>query len=419
VIDPALRRLAVPIDSVTPHPRNDHHQGDVGAIALSLRRFGQVRPIVVQKSTSFIVAGNHVHAAMKAEGEKKIAAVVVDLADEDALAYLIADNRTAELAYNDPESHAAILTELREAGLLEGTGYDDEDVGHLLADLARDAEGAAGGEPDPIDPPKDPVSKPGEVYELGLHRLICGDAADPAVLLDLMAGDLAAAMWTDPHYGIDYQVGLSPEEAKKLRRRTDGLVVAGDDDEVPELLQRTFSSVDPVLEPGAAFYVAHPAGPQMLAFAAAIAAAGWEWRQSLVWKKDAMVLGRADYHGMHEPILYGFKPASGLGRLGRGGRRWYGDNSQTTVAEVERPRRSDEHPTMKPVDLVVGHLRNSAPPGAIVLDPFGGSGTTLLAAERLGMAARLVEIDPRYCDVIRARYEAAALNVQTTVSASG
>ncbi len=144
MIDPALRKLAVPIDSVTPHPRNDHHEGDVGAIVLSLRRFGQVRPIVVQKSTGYVVAGNHVLAAMRAEGQAKVAAVVVEMDDDAALGYLIADNRTAELARYNDESHAQILTELRDAGLLEGTGYDDEDVGHLLADLARRAEDDGG-----------------------------------------------------------------------------------------------------------------------------------------------------------------------------------------------------------------------------------------------------------------------------------
>jgi DNA modification methylase len=152
-------------------------------------------------------------------------------------------------------------------------------------------------------------------------------------------------------------------------------------------------------------YVFTPTGAALPVFVDAFLGVGWELRQSLVWVKDAMVLGHADYHYQHESILYGYKPFSGAGRLGRGGVGWYGDNRQVSVFEVPRPRSAREHPTMKPPELLARLVRNSTRRGDVVVDPFAGSGSTLVACERLGRRARLVELDPRYCDVIIARYQ--------------
>ena len=169
------------------------------------------------------------------------------------------------------------------------------------------------------------------------------------------------------------------------------------------LLSESFAAADSALAPGAPIYVAHPAGPLSLVFGGAFVAQGWRLRQGLVWVKDAFVLGRSDYHYRHEPILYGHKP--GDGRIGRGARGWYGDHAQDSVLEVPRPRQSREHPTMKPPELVERCLGNSTRRGEAVLDPFAGSGSTLVACEAAGRAARLIELDPRYCDVIVARWE--------------
>lgn len=171
------------------------------------------------------------------------------------------------------------------------------------------------------------------------------------------------------------------------------------------MLAAAFEQADRALAPGAALYVAHPAGPLSLVFAEAFVAAGWRLRQTLVWVKDALVVGHADYHFRHEPILYGY--TRGGGRRGRGGEGWFGDNAQSSVLEVARPRASREHPTAKPVELVERCLRNSSAAGGLVLDPFAGSGSgsTLVACERARRRARLVELDPRYCDVIVARFE--------------
>jgi DNA modification methylase len=196
-----------------------------------------------------------------------------------------------------------------------------------------------------------------------------------------------------PPYGVSYE----GKTKARLRIQGDGA------DGLRRLLDASLAAADAVLTPGSPLYVCAPGGSLALVFGVAFAGAGWELRQTLVWVKDSMVLGHSDYHYRHEQILYGYKP--GEARLGRGGPGWHGDDSQTTVFEFDRPRASREHPTMKPPQLVEACLRNSSRRREIVLDPFAGSGSTLIAAERLGRRARLIELDPRYCDVIVSRYE--------------
>jgi DNA modification methylase len=223
----------------------------------------------------------------------------------------------------------------------------------------------------------------------------CGDATDGEQLAVLMAGATADVLWTDPPYGVGY-VGKTVE----------AMTIANDDEHgLALLLRQAFTAVDAVLVPSAPFYVAAPAGPQGTAFRLALAEVGWRFHQALVWVKNALVLGHSDYHYAHEDVLYGWKP--GPGRRGRGrhpGSRWYGGNDQTSVFFCDRPARSADHPTIKPVELIAAQLRNSSRRGEVVLDPFAGSGSTLIACEQLGRRCFAVEIDPGYCDVIRRRY---------------
>jgi DNA modification methylase len=185
----------------------------------------------------------------------------------------------------------------------------------------------------------------------------------------------------------------------------DRLTLANDTPEdLGGLLHRAFEAIDGILIPGARLYVAHPAGVHSVTFGERFLGAGWRLHQSLVWVKDRMVLGHADYHYRHEPILYGYKP--GTGRWGRGHRGWHGGNDQDSVLEVPRPGASRDHPTAKPVDLIARCLKNSSSPGQVVVDPFAGSGSTLIACEQLGRVARMVEIDARYCQVIIDRWQA-------------
>lgn len=210
-----------------------------------------------------------------------------------------------------------------------------------------------------------------------------------------MAGGQADCMWTDPPYGVSY-----------VGKTADALTIENDGaDDFEQILRGAFAAVTPALKPGAAIYVAAPAGRQSVAFGVEFINAGWRLHQGLSWVKNTMVLGHSDYHYAHEIIFYGY--TQGGGRRGRGGEGWYGDNSQTSVLNFDKPSRSEEHPTMKPVALVAYCLENSSKPGQTILDPFGGSGTTLIAAHQTGRHARLVELDPRYCDVICRRYQQA------------
>lgn len=254
------------------------------------------------------------------------------------------------------------------------------------------------------EPPADPgaqISKaeelrdkwqvePGQLWQVGEHRLICGDCTDAAVVARLMGDEKASCMWTDPPYGVEY-----------VGKTKDALTIENDgSDNLPGLLTAAFMTAEKVLISSAPFYVAHPAGAIQLVFMTVLDAIGWRIHQQLIWVKDSMVLGHSDYHYKHEPILYGWTP--GGGRPGRGkheGSRWYGDNSQVSVFEIPRPKRSAEHPTMKPPELVEAHLKNSTRKGDAVYDPFCGSGTTLVACERLNRRGRGVEISPSYVGV--------------------
>ncbi len=300
-----------------------------------------------------------------------------------------ADNRLSDLGGYDDRELFELLDGIDD---LAGTGYDDR----FLAELRRDLFPV---EPltDPDDAPALPgeaVSRPGQVWQLGEHRLLVGDATDLGAV-ERLCDVVPDCVWTDPPYGVNY-VGKTKDA---LTIQNDGV------DTLSALLEDVFAVAAAVARPGAPVYIAGPSGPQFGEFHAAMTSAGISWRQTLVWVKDVMVMGRSDYHYKHEAILYGFTP-QGKGRLGRGGERWFGGNNQVTVFAVDRPSRSSEHPTMKPVALIDAMLANSLPAGGVVLDPFAGSGSTLIAAHGRGCRAFCVEIDPRYADVILARFEA-------------
>lgn len=313
--------------------------------------------------------------------------------DAEAEAYLVASNKLTTKGGWDDEALAEVLSDLADADLLALTGFSEGELADLLG---ADGTGAEAGHTDPDEVPAAPpdATAPGDTWRLGPHRVRCGDARDVDAVAALLAGERAEAMWTDPPYGVDY-----------VGKTSNALTIVNDDAAgLPALLAGAFAAAGTALRPGAAVYVAAAPGPLVMVTAQAIVDAGWLYRQNLIWVKDAMVLGHFDYHARHEPILYGFTPG-GTGRLGRGGERWYGDNAQTTVVEVAKPSRSADHPTMKPVELIASHLANSCPRGGLVFDPFAGSGSTLIAAHRLGMRAAVMELDPRYVDVICRRFQ--------------
>lgn len=400
-----LSVVRFPVDELQVFHRNPR-RGDVRAIAASLDAQGQYRPIVVNVGShtgrpNEILAGNHTYLAACSLGWSDIEATTVDVDEATAHRIVLADNRLADLgAYDDADLIAAMTA----AGDLEGTGYTGADLDALLA---------AADEPvsltDPDDVPARPdaadaVSRLGDVWQLGPHRLLVGSSGDlDAVRAATPDGVAFDCVWTDPPYGVEYVGGT-------------GLSIQNDGEADAIAVSVAFLEVaSQVCRPGAPVYVAH-SDVLRVPLQAAMGRLGIRYRQTLMWVKDRFVLSRADYHYQSEPILegeierdydpiaYGFT-AGGEGRLGRGGPQWFGDNRSSTVFDVARPSRSAEHPTMKPVELVERMLTNSCRPGGWVLDGFAGSGTTLIAAHRLGRRAMVVELDPTYADVICRRYQ--------------
>ena len=382
-----LVSLAVDIDTVRQLPGNPR-RGDVDAVAASLTRFGQRKPIVVSED-GVIVAGNHTWEAAKRLGWPQIA--VVRVADDDATAkaFALADNRTAELGGYDEE---ALLDLIRAVGdfdpdLLGDTGWDDESVQDLIDRIDPGLPDVPPPD-DPPEPPADPRSVLGDVWLLGSHRVVCGDATDVGAFHALLGGDRADSVWTDPPYGVDY-----------VGKTADALTIQNDAQSAGDLedfLRGSLGATSSAVKPGGSWYVAAPSGDLFHTFGTVLLELG-VWRHTLVWVKDAFVMGRADYHYRHESIFYGWQPG--------GPHDWFGGRDKDTVLEVPRPRSSREHPTMKPIELVARCLNNSAPRGGVVLDPFGGSGSTLMACEYTGRKARLIELDPRYVDVICRRWQ--------------
>jgi site-specific DNA-methyltransferase (adenine-specific) len=348
------------------------------------------RPLIALPDGT-VIGGNQRLLAARELGWTRIPVIFVDLKPDEARLWGLKDNGSwAE--WHEP-ALAELLAELERDGLdLLLTGFTSSSIDHYLTEFVTSQD------PDeaPPFPLGEPRSRPGELYPLGEHLLACGDCRDLALLARLFGSERAVMLLTDPPYGVAYRGKTS----RKLRIENDDSAGLGD------LLEAAFAAADGVLEPSAPFYVFSPAGPQGTIFRLALAAVGWRFHQALIWAKNSSVLGHADHHFQHEDILYGW--TRGAGRPGRGrhaGSRWYGDNRQSSVLFADRPSRSAVHPTMKPVALLEGMLRNSSRRGEIVFDPFAGSGSTVVACERLGRRCLAVELDPAYCDVIRARFE--------------
>jgi DNA modification methylase len=396
--DPAVSHKK--LSELTPDKRNANKGTARGAAMIrdSLRNYGAGRSILLDKHGA-IIAGNKTAENASALGDKDVIVVRtdgtqlvavqrtdLDLKDAKARQLAIVDNRAAEVSL---EWDVDTLKSLAGDGVDLAPFWSGKELEKLW-----DARSPLLTEEDEVpDPPKDPMSKLGDLWLLGDHRLLCGDATKPLDLGRLLGGQKAQAMWTDPPYGVSY-VGKT-KAAKTIQN--DGA------DGLKALLDAAFANVTPALEPGSPVYVAHPAGALNVTFGNSFLGAGWRLHQTLVWDKGAIILGHSDYHFSHEPIFYGYTP--GQGRFGRGGKGWYGTDSERSVLPFPKPRASKDHPTMKPVGLVERCLINSTPPGGIVLDPFGGSGTTLIACEKIARRCLMLELDPVYVDVIVERWQ--------------
>lgn len=391
----------MPVSALTPYASNSrtHSDEQIQQIAASIREFGFTNPVLVDDDDGIIAGHGRVMAA-KALGIEEVPCLrLVGLTDAQRRAYVIADN---QLALNAGWDEATLRAELQALQGLEFNldllGFNPDELDALMAD-----PGVEEGLTDADDAPEvqaEAVTKLGDVWLCGKHRVMCGDSTSIEKLEALTGGGVD--MWlTDPPYNVAYE-GKTKDA---LKIKNDSM----SDDAFRQFLRDAYVAADAVMKAGAVFYIWH-ADLEGYNFRGAAKDAGWTVRQCLVWKKQTLVMGRQDYHWKHEPCLYGWK--DGAGHL------WAADRKQTTILEFDRPTSSQEHPTMKPVALFEYQMLNNTKGGDKVLDSFGGSGTTMIAAEKNGRIACLMELDPRYCDVIVRRWQAFT-GKQATLEADG
>lgn len=419
-----------PVAALIPYSGNarTHPEWQIAQIAASIAEFGFCNPILVGPD-GVIIAGHGRLLAAQMLGMADVPCIELGhLSEAQRRALVIADNKIAENAGWDEELLRAELIALQVEGVdLDVLGFGEDELAELLALGEVEAEQDDHADPEFVPAaPEEPISRLGDVWILGKHRVMCGDATDAEAIGALCAGHVHA-VWTDPPYNVAYEGSAGS--------------ILNDDmptEDFRRLLLMAFRAAHHQLRPGGPIYVAH-ADTEGLTFRAAFRDAGFKLSGCLVWVKPSLVLGRSDYQWRHEPILYGWKPGAA--------HQWYGGRDKTTVREragvglrampdgsiqldvgdqtvvitgenlsmqtvdgsvlrFEKPSRNAEHPTMKPVELILEMLENSTRPGQVVLDPFGGSGSTLIACHRSGRRARLMELDPKFCDVIVDRWQA-------------
>ena len=373
--------------SLIPYARNSrtHSEAQVTKIAASIKEFGFLNPIITDGSNSIVAGHGRVLAAQKL-GLKSLPVIeAAHLTDAQRKAYIIADNRLALDAGWDNDMLKVELQDLEADGFdLSLTGFELGEIADFLADPT---EGLTDEDAVP-DAPEVPVTVEGDVWLLGRHRLMCGDSTNIEQLERLCDGQLVDMWLTDPPYNVAYE-----------GKTKDAMTIQNDEmsnEGFRQFLTDAYVAADAVMKAGAVFYIWH-ADSEGYNFRGAAFDAGWQVRQCLIWKKSALVMGRQDYHWMHEPCLYGWK--EGAAHL------WATDRKQTTIMEFNKPSRNGEHPTMKPVELFEYQMLNNTKGSDIVLDSFAGSGTTAIACEKNGRMSRLMELDPKYCDVIVKRWQ--------------
>lgn len=381
-----------PTAKLVPYARNarTHSEDQVAQIAASIVEFGFTNPILAG-SDGVIVAGHGRLAAAQKLGLDTVPVVVLDhLTPTQRRALIIADNRIAENAGWDDAMLRIELQSLQEDGFnLDITGFDADALAEIMAGEETTVDGQTDDDAVP-EVSATPISRPGDVWELGNHRLVCGDATDPKSYELLIADAKADMVFTDPPYNVDYA-----NSAKDKMRGKDRPIL--NDNLGDGFYDFLLAALTPMLERCAgASYIAMSSS-ELDTLQQAFRAAGGKWSTFIIWAKNTFTLGRADYQRQYEPILYGWPEGQN--------RHWCGDRDQGDVWNIKKPQKNDLHPTMKPVELVERAIRNSSRPGDIVLDPFGGSGTTLIATEKTGRIGWLIELDPKYVDVIVRRWQ--------------
>lgn len=380
----------IKIDKLIPatyNPRKNLKPSDAEYVKIknSIEKFGFVSPLVINKDMT-VIGGHQRLKVLKEMGIVEVECIIVDLDKTNEKALNIALNKIQ--GDWDEEKLEALLQELKlEDFDTNLTGFDFDEVDEILKDVNGSKE-------DDFDVDsayeeiEEPITKPGDVWILGKHRLMCGDSAQKEDVMRLMNNQDADMLLTDPPYNVDY-VGKTSEA---LKIKNDNM----SDNQFYEFLKKVFENMYSVTKEGASIYVFH-ADTEGLNFRKAFKDVGYKLAECLIWKKDCFVMGRQDYQWQHEPILYGWKEGAA--------HHFINDRTQSTILEFDRPRQSSLHPTMKPIDLVARLLKNSSKENDKILDLFGGSGSTIIAAEQLNRNCYTMELDPKYCDVIVKRWE--------------
>lgn len=374
----------VPITKLVPYVNNarTHSPEQIKKLRSSLREFGFINPVIIDRDYG-VIAGHGRILAAKEEGIREVPCVFADhLTEAQKKAYIIADNRMAMDAGWDEELLRVEIEALQGMDfdpLL--TGFDEKELAALFDDGAEAKE-------DDFDVDEElekPVfSKTGDVWTLGRHRLVCGDSTKAETYEVLMQGKKANLVVTDPPYNVNY-------EGSAGKIKNDNMAA----EKFYQFLLDAFTNMKKVMAEDASIYVFH-ADTEGLNFRRAFSDAGFYLSGCCIWKKPSLVLGRSPYQWQHEPVLYGWKK--------NGKHQWYSDRKQTTIWEFEKPRKNADHPTMKPIPLLAYPITNSSMSNTLILDPFGGSGSTLIACEQTDRSCCTIELDEKYCDVIVKRY---------------
>lgn len=376
----------VPVDRLIPYINNarTHSPEQIKKLRASLREFGFVNPVIIDRDYN-VIAGHGRIMAAKEEGITEVPCVYADhLTEAQKKAYILADNRMALDAGWDEEMLRVEIDALREMEFDPMlAGFDEKELEALYAgdgDEAKDDDFDLSAALE-----KASFVEPGDIWMVGRHRLMCGDATKAEDVETLMGGERANLIVTDPPYGVSF-------------KSSSGLTIQNDsmkNEEFYSFLLSAFRAMAGVLEKGGAAYVFH-ADTEGLNFRRAFIDAGFHLAGVCIWVKNSLVLGRSDYQWQHEPVLYGF--------LQNGKHPWYSDRKQTTIWNYDKPKRNENHPTSKPLDLLGYPITNSSRENGIVIDTFGGSGSTMMACEQTGRICRMMELDPKYASVILRRY---------------
>ena len=374
----------VAISKLIPYVNNarTHNTQQINKLRSSLREFGFINPVIIDREFN-VIAGHGRIMAAKEEGINEVPCVFVDyLTEAQKKAYIIADNRMAMDAGWDEELLKVEIEALQAEDFdLSLTGFDEKELAGFFdtSDNAKEDDFDVDTELG-----KPPVTKTGDLWLLGNHRLLCGDSTKEKSYTLLMNGKKANLVVTDPPYNVNYQ-----GTAGKIKN--DNM----ENDKFYQFLLDAFTCMEKAMADDASIYVFH-ADTEGLNFRKAFSDAGFYLSGTCIWKKQSLVLGRSPYQWQHEPCLFGWKK--------NGKHQWYSDRKQTTIWEFDKPKKNGDHPTMKPVALMAYPIQNSCMSNCIVLDPFGGSGSTIIACEQTNRICHIIELDEKYCDVIVKRY---------------